>query len=71
MRKQFKNGCMRLTLIAQKGFDAVFARLNSDGTIHDFIYAWLVEFYGKDGVSWGNGTYDLTKEQALDILERS
>ena len=66
-RTVFKNGGMTLRLIAKKKDSAVFARLNTDGTNHDFIYAWIVHFDGEN-VWWGQGSYNLTKEQALRKL---
>lgn len=47
-RAVFKNGGMTLRLIAKKKDSAVFARLNTNGTNHDFIYAWIVHFDGEN-----------------------
>lgn len=63
----FKNGSMTLRLVAFYHDSAVFARLNKDGTDHDFIYAYVVFFDKRNpgNVHWSHGSYDLTEKQAM------
>lgn len=63
----FRNGDMTLRLVVFYNDSAVFARLNPDGTTHDFIYAYVVFFDKRNpgNVCWSHGSYDLTEEQAM------
>ena len=64
----YKNGDMTLRLVAFYHDSAVFARLNKDGTVNSFIYAYVVSFGRDKQVSWGHGSYDLTEKQAMKKL---
>lgn len=61
------NNIMNLVLIEKKFDDAVFARLDGDGSVYDYVLGRECVF-NKDTVTWSWGHYNLTIEQALAQL---
>ena len=56
----FTNGTMKLKLIAKNGSNAVFARLNSDGTEFDYVIGKCCQLDTENmTVSWAWGSYPM------------
>jgi hypothetical protein len=76
---------MRKMLLEEKGDYSLFARLNKDDSIREYVVAWA---YDKESDSWGQGfyitnlasaleffkektrSYDCAKKQMIDALEK-
>lgn len=65
----YKNGCMNLQLIAMYIHNGksvcVFARINSNGAIHDYIIGNECSFDGNN-VTWNYGHYDYTEQYSAE-----
>ena len=65
MSKIYKNGFMRLEQKVTAGSYTMFLRLNDD----NYIVSWDAKFnHDERTVSWGQGYYDMTEEQAVMLL---
>lgn len=64
--KIYRNNIMNLRLVSVAGNDAVFEHL-MNGEVAEYIVGTKCDFDG-DCVSWGWGSYNLTREQAMKRL---
>ena len=64
----FHNNIMNLVLVARNDSDAMFARLDGDGSIYDYVVGRKVTFDGSD-VTWGWGHYNMSYETALKLIQ--
>lgn len=66
--KVYKNNIMTLRLIKSVNNNAAFEHL-INGEVEDYIVGEYCRFDG-DSVTWGWGSYNLTRAQAIKLLNK-
>ena len=62
------NNNMELVLVSKTIDKAMFARINNDGSIYDYVVGVNYRING-DTVEWCWGHYDMTYEQAMKFTQ--